>query len=228
MPSRSTRQASAIAERAAATKSSGASPSDLPVPANDAERTLAAAAFLAAGDIHATEKLLAPRAKDEAAPPELLLLYARAVEQVSDLDVIHRAERARSIDDKVLEKAPGAWEATIAHAKLAAVRKGASEAKIEALKDLDAERAKKKTPPNPVLDAFEAAIAGRENLHERARDALARARPALEGTAFLRDVERTVVTCSDAKRCVVPIAFTNTTDFARARSHARRAPARRR
>ncbi len=177
----------------AATKSSGASPSDLPTPANDAERTLAAAAFLAAGDIRATEKLLAPRAKDETAPPELLLLYARAVEQVSDLDVIHRAERARSIDDKVLEKAPGAWEATIAHAKLAAVRKGASEAKIEALKDLDEQRAKKKTPPNPILDAFEAAIAGRENLHERARDALARARPALEGTAFLRDVERTVV-----------------------------------
>jgi len=176
----------------AATTSSGASPSDLR-PKNDAERILAAAALLAGGDVHATEHLLAERAKDEAAPPELLLLYARAVEQAPDLDLIHRAERARSIDDKILEKAPDAWEAVLAHAKLAAVRKGASEAKIEALKDLDEQRAKAKGAQSPVLDAFEAAIAGRENLHERARDALARAKPALEGTAFLRDVERTAL-----------------------------------
>jgi hypothetical protein len=177
----------------AATKSSGASPSDLPSPSNDAERTLAAAALLAGGNVHAAERLLAARAKDDTAPPELLLLYARSVEQAADLDLIHRAERARSIDDRILEKAPGAWEATLAHAKLAAVRKGASEAKIEAIKDLDEQRAKKKTPPNPVLDAFEAAIAGREGLHERAKDALERARVSLAGTSFFRDIERTAV-----------------------------------
>ena len=148
---------------AVATTVKGASPSDLPEAKSDAERTLFAAAALASGDINAAERMLATPAKSDAAPPELLLLYARATAEVRDLDAVHRAERARSIDDKVLEKAPAAWEATLAHAKLAAIRKGASEAKLEALRDLDEQRKKGKTSDNPLLDAFEA-LAGERAL----------------------------------------------------------------
>jgi hypothetical protein len=175
---------------AAATGSKGASPSDLPKPTTDAERTLFAAALLASGDGHGAEEMLSGPAGSEAAPPELLLIYARAAAGARDLDNIHRAERARAVDDKVLEKAPMAWEATLAHAKLAAVRKGASEAKLEALRDLDEQRSKGRAKGNPLLDAFEAALAGREGLHDRATAALERARKGLEGTTLLRDVER--------------------------------------
>jgi len=185
---------------AAATASSGASPSDLPQPKNDAERTLFAAGALASGDVHAAEQMLAEPAKADAAAPELLLLYARAAASARDLDAVHRAERARAIDDKVLEVAPGAWEATLAHAKLAAVRKGASEAKLEALRDLDEQKKKGKVTDNPLFDAFEAALAGREGLHERANAALERARKSLGGTALLRDVERVVVQRSAEER----------------------------
>ncbi len=173
-----------------ATESKGASPSDLPAAKSDPERMLFAAAALATGDFHAGERLLATASASEGVAPELLLLYARAVDSVRDLDPIHRAERARSVYDRVLDKAPAAWEATLEHAKLAAVRKGASEAKLEALNDLDEQRKKPKTVANPLFDAFEAALAGREGLHERAREALARAQKGLAGTALLRDVER--------------------------------------
>ena len=185
---------------AAATSVKGASVTDLPNATNDAERTLYAAAALASGDSHAAERMLAQRAKDETAPPELLLLYARALDIVRDLDAIHRAERARSIDDRILEKAPNAWEATLAHAKLAAVRKGASEAKLEAIRDLDEQRKKGKAAQNPLLDAFEAALAGREGLHDRAQLALERARKALAGTAMFRDVERVASERSQEER----------------------------
>jgi hypothetical protein len=185
---------------AAATAVKGASPSDLPNATNDAERTLYAAAALASGDSHGAERMLAARAKEDSAPPELLLLYARALDVVRDLDAIHRAERARSIDDKILEKAPNAWEATLEHAKLAAVRKGASEAKLEAIRDLDEQRKKGKAAQSPLLDAFEAALAGREGLHDRAQTALERARKSLAGTAMFRDVERVAVERSQEER----------------------------
>ncbi|HEX4512137.1 MAG TPA: hypothetical protein VH054_01330, partial [Polyangiaceae bacterium] len=185
---------------AAATTVKGASPSDLPKATNDAERTLYAAAALASGDSHGAERLLADRAKEDSAPPELLLLYARALDVVRDLDAIHRAERARSIDDRILEKAPNAWEATLEHAKLAAVRKGASEAKLEAIRDLDEQRKKGKAAQSPLLDAFEAALAGREGLHDRAQAALERARKALAGTAMFRDVERSAAQRSQEER----------------------------
>ena len=194
--------APAVGDRgtSAATTVKGASPSDLPEPGNDAERSLFAAASLASGDTHSAERMLAMRAKDDAAPPELLLLYGRALDSARDLDAVHRAERARAVYDKVLEKAPGTWEATLAHAKLAAVRKGASEAKLEALRDLDEQRKKGKVTQPQLLDAFEAALAGREGLHDCAHDALERARPSLEGTALFRDVERAAVERSPEER----------------------------
>ncbi|HEY1960259.1 MAG TPA: hypothetical protein VGH28_31835 [Polyangiaceae bacterium] len=174
----------------AATSVKGASPSDLPEPGNDAERTLFAAASLAAGDAHAAERMLAARVREDSAPPEVLLLYTRALDAVRDIDAIHRAERERAACDKLLEKSKGAWEANIAHAELAGVRKGASEAKLEALHDLDEQRKNGKASTSPLLDAFEAALAGREGLHERARTALERARTSLAGTRLFRDVER--------------------------------------
>jgi hypothetical protein len=194
--------APAVGERAnaRATEVKGASTSDLPAPHGDPERILFSAAALAAGDPHAAERMLADRARDASAPPELLLLYARALDDVRDLDTVHRAERERAVADKVLEKAKGAWEANIAHSELAAVRKGASEAKLEALRDLDEQREKGKAGKSPLLDAFEAAIAGREGLHARARAALERARPTLDGTTFFHDVERIAIRRSAEER----------------------------
>ena len=197
-------RAPAVGERAsvAAGAIHEASPNDLPAATNDAERVLYAAAFLAAGDAHSAERTLATRARDADAPPELLLLYARAVGDARDLDAVHRAERARAVYDRLLEKVPGAWEAVLAHAKLAAVRKGMSEARIEALRDLDEQRKKLAPAPAvaPLLDAFEAALAGSEGLHERADAALARSRKALAGTALLRGVERAAVRRSAQER----------------------------
>ena len=77
------------------------------------------------------------------APPELLLTYARAVEEADDLDEVHRAERARGAYERVLEAWPSAWEAIVAHAVLAGVRRGQTEARIWTLRDLDEHRTKR-------------------------------------------------------------------------------------
>ena len=153
------------------------------------ESLLVAAADLAANDPREAEQRLWEMTKRPGAPPELGLVYGRALESARDLSAATRAERGRSAYERVLEAWPASWEATIAHAVLAGVRRGREEASVEILRDLDAQRIKGGARA-PVVDAFEAVTAGREHLFDRARVALERAAAPLHGTALLADAER--------------------------------------
>jgi hypothetical protein len=149
---------------------------------------LASAAAIASGATPEAERILWGVATRGDAAPEVALVYARAVESAKDLSAATRAERARSAYERVLEVWPGSWEAIIAHAVLAGVRRGRQEGGIETLRDLQVLRAKSPAAA-PVLDAFEALVSGREHLDDRAAAALGRARPPLAGSALLADAE---------------------------------------
>jgi hypothetical protein len=164
-----------------------------PAPQRDDEVLLASAAALASGDAREAERLVWPAVAHANARPELALAYARAVETARDLSPATRAERARSGYERVLEIWPGNWEAAVAHAVLAGVRRGRDEGGVEVLRDLDATRAKFAGAVSPLLDAFEALASGRERLFDRAKAALERARASLSGTAFFADAESAVV-----------------------------------
>jgi len=168
-----------------------------PTPHGQEETLLSAASALACGAAPEAERMLWGTAAGSGAPAALALAYARSVESTKDLSPAIRAERARSAYERVLEAWPGSWEATIAHAVLAGVRRGRDEAGLETLRDLQSLRAK--TPSTtPVLDAFEALVSGREHLYDRAAAALERARPALAGSALWADAE-------DASRSLVGV-----------------------
>jgi hypothetical protein len=159
-----------------------------PSPKTDAERVTVAAGSLASGDGRTAERLL--ERLGATAPPDMRLLYARAVETANDLSSVNRSERARAAYEKVLDAWPGAWEAILAHAVLAGVRRGEGDARIETLRDLDQRRAKAGSFALPILDAFDAATSGREHLYDRSHAALDRAKPALENTSLLVDAGR--------------------------------------
>ncbi len=154
------------------------------------ELLLASAADLAAGDPREAEDRLWGTATRPDSLPELALLYGRAIDAARDLSAATKAERARSVYERVLEVWPSSWEAVIAHAVLAGVRRGKDEAGIEVLRDLDATRAKMGDARLPTVDAFDTITSGREHLLDRARSALERARPGLTGTALFADAER--------------------------------------
>jgi hypothetical protein len=178
---------------AATVRASAAAVALPPAPRTFAERALAAAGALAEGNGRAAERLLEAVAKT--AGPEVTLLYARALETTQDLSKVERSERARSAYERVLEAWPTAWEAIAAHSVLAGVRRGEGDARIEMLRDLDERRAPggepgaaAKSPPAPILDAFDAAISGEERLYDRAHAAFDRGKPALDRSSFLLDV----------------------------------------
>jgi hypothetical protein len=160
-----------------------------PTPKTDEEKVALAAGALAFGDGRIAERTLAKDAARPKAPPEIELVYARGVETARDLTPVVRAERARAAYEKVLEAWPNSWEAAIAHAVLAGVRRGQSEARIETLGDLDKLRSKAGDAA-PLLDAFDAATSGRDGLFDRARIAWERAKGPLDGTSLLRDAGR--------------------------------------
>ncbi len=161
-----------------------------PTPRTDDEKVAVAAGALAMGDGRTAERVLAKDAARPNAPPEMALVYARAVETARDLSQVHRAERARAAYERVLEASPTSWEAAIAHAVLAGVRRGQSEARIEALVDLDTHRAKAGPNALPLYDVFDAATSGREGLFDRARAAWDRAKGPLDGASLLHDAGR--------------------------------------
>ncbi len=169
----------------------GVSAVEAPPSRNDAQLLLSAAAAMASGSPREAERLLWKAATRPDSPPQLALVYGRAIDSARDLSPATRAERARSAYERVLEAWPSSWEAAIAHAVLAGVRRGRDESGIEILRDLDTLRAKTGAARSPVLDAFEALTSGREHLFDRARTALDRARPALAGTSLLADAELT-------------------------------------
>lgn len=161
-----------------------------PAPTSDPDRLAVALGALAAREPRTAENLLHPHVARTDTPPELLLVYARAVRLARDLPSVKSSERARSAYDRVLEVWPSSWEAAVEHAVLAGVRRGHAEANIEALTDLDKTRAKAKPSAAALVDAFDAATAGREHLYDRASVAYERAKPGLGGAPLLRDVER--------------------------------------
>jgi hypothetical protein len=164
----------------------------------DGDGTLvAAAAALASGSPGEAERMLWGKADRPDARPDLALVYARAVDSARDLSPATRAERARSACERVLEAWPASWEATLGHAVLAGARRGREEAGIEALRDLDALRAKAEAAKSPapqagLLDAFEAITAGNERIFDRAHAALDRVEHDLGGTALAGDAEDAV------------------------------------
>jgi len=163
------------------------------------EKVSLALGALGARDGRTAERVLSADARAATAkashsvPPELLLVYARAVDTALDLPPVYRAERARAAYERVLETWPGAWEAAISHAVLAGVRRGQGEARIETLRDLDAHRAKVGAFGAPVLDAFDAAESARDSLFDRARSALGRAAATLDGSSLLHEAQRVAV-----------------------------------
>jgi hypothetical protein len=161
----------------------------MPAPGTDDERAVIAAGALALGEPRTAEHLLAPVALQANAAPALALLYGRAVDSADDLSAVERAERARSVHERVIEAWPGAWESIIAHAKLAGERRGEGEAEIEALRDLDQQRAKARSAGAALLDAFDATISGEAHIFDRAAAAFDRAKGPLAGTSILVDVE---------------------------------------
>lgn len=167
-------------------------PIEWPAAKTDNERLAVALGALASGDAQTAENLLAGSVAQPAAPPELLLTYARAVRGARDLPSVKAQERARSAYDRVLEAFPQSWEAAIEHAVLAGARRGRAEASLEALSDLDATKAKTKTSAPELLDLFEAQTAGRDALYDRAKVAYDRAKGPLAGTPILVDAERAI------------------------------------
>lgn len=163
-----------------------------PDPRTDPERVAVALGALAANDARLAENLLSPQVARTDAPPDLLLVYARAVRNARDLPAVKAQERARAAYDRVLETWPASWEAALEHAILAGARRGRAEANIETLSDLDAIRTKAKTAQPALLDAFEAQIAGRERLYDRARAAFEKIKAPLANTALLSDTDRIV------------------------------------
>ena len=156
-------------------------------PRTDDERVAVAAGALAAGDGRFAERIVNKDSARKDAPPELSLVYARAVETARDLSSVIKAERERAACERVLEAWPTSWEAILAHSVLAGVRRGQTEARIEMLKDLAAHRAKAGPFATPLLDVFEAATAGRDALFDRAKAAYDRASTSLAGTSVLVD-----------------------------------------
>lgn len=150
---------------------------------------LAATGSLAAGDACDAERVLWPVATRPDTRPDVALAYGRALESARDLSAPIRAERARGAYERALVGWPGSWEAILAHAVLAGVRRGRDEAGIETLRDLDDLRAKGSPAAPSLVDAFEAITAGRERLFDRAQAALVRARVPLAGTGLLADAE---------------------------------------
>ncbi len=146
------------------------------MPADEDQALLAAASAMASGSAHAAENLLWGAATRADARPDLALVYARAVEIAHDLSAATRAERARSAYERTLAVWPESWEAMVAHAVLAGVRRGRDEAGIEALRDLDAQRAAAKAPQplwhDAWVSAYDALTSARSQLFDRAHTAL--------------------------------------------------------
>lgn len=167
------------------------------------ERIALALGAMAGRDDRTAERLVADLARAASAPPEAALVYGRAIDTALDLPAIHRAERARAAYERVLEAWPSSWEAILAHAVLAGVRRGQGEMRIEMLRDLDQSRAKASPSALPLLDAFDAAVSGRDALYDRARASLERAKGPLEGSALLYEIDRAAVARGTLERMQV-------------------------
>ena len=162
-----------------------------PPPKTDAERVAAAAGALAEGDGRTAERLL--EGLEKTAPPDVALLYARAVETARDLSSVERSERGRAAYPRGLEAWPTAWRPSLRTRCSQASGAGEGDARIEILRDLDAFRAKADAETLPLLDAFDALTSAREHLYDRAHGAFERARATLGKTSLWADVGKIAV-----------------------------------
>ena len=158
-----------------------------PTPRTPTEELTVALAALALGDSHSAEYILAHDATAAAAPPDLALAYARAVEAARDITTVHRTERARTAYETVLGSWHDAWEAILGHAWLAGTRRGPGDARFAEIEDLTRLRALARYDSAPLLDAFELALDGRQHLWDRARPLLARLEQTLPHSALLAE-----------------------------------------
>jgi hypothetical protein len=160
---------------------------DVPEPTSLPERLLGSAAAVALGRHGDAEQLARPVATRPDAPPDLALIYGRAVDMADDLSPAVRAQRGRAAYDRVREVWPTSWEAAIAHAVLAGRRRSPEESGFETLRDVSADRPGAARPSSAIADAFDALTSARRHMLDRARASLDRARSALDGTALFAD-----------------------------------------
>ena len=158
--------------------------------ASQAEMSLVAAARMALGDARSAEHLL--EEGNKAGPTPLSsLLYARSIEEAGDLPENRAIERARDALENTSKAWPTAWEAVLGHAQLTARRRGASEGRIEALRELARVRAEH-PELDPLVSAFEAATAAEGHLYDVAEASYQAAKKSVDGTPFLADLDDTV------------------------------------
>ena len=158
--------------------------------ASRSEMALVAAARLALGDARTAEHLLEEGAK--AGPnPLASLLYARSIEEAGDLPENRAIERERDALESTAKAWPTAWEAVLGHAQLTARRRGASEGRIEALRELARVRAEH-SDLDPMVSAFEAATAAEGRLFDVAEASYQAAKKAVDGTPFLTELDDAV------------------------------------
>lgn len=157
---------------------------------SQAEMALVAAALLSLGDARTAEHLLEEGSK--AGPsPIASLLYARSIEEAGDLPENRAIERERDALDSTLKGWPTAWEAVLGHAQLTARRRGASEGRIEALRELARVRAEH-ADLDPMVSAFEAATAAEGHLFDVAEASYQATKKAVDGTPFLTELDDAV------------------------------------
>jgi hypothetical protein len=157
---------------------------------SQAEMSLIAAAMLALGDGRSAEHLLEEGNKSGMSPLAALL-YTRAVDEASDLPENRAIERQRDAFESALKAWPSSWEAVLGHAQLTGRRRGASEGRIEALRELARVRGDQRDL-DPLVSAYEAATAAEGRLFDVAETSYQSAKTAFGGTPFLAELDDAV------------------------------------
>jgi hypothetical protein len=156
--------------------------------ATDAERALVAAAWLAQSDARSAEHLLEDAARAKGASPLVTLLYARALDEAGDLPENRVIERERDALETTLKAWPTSWEALLGHAQLTARRRGASEGRLEALREIAQARSNGGSF-DPMVTAFEAATAAEGKLYDVSEQAFLLAKKSIEPAPFLAELD---------------------------------------
>jgi hypothetical protein len=157
----------------------------------DAERALVATAWLAQGDARSAEHLLEDGARAKDASPVTALLYARSIDEAADLPENRAIERERDALETALKGWPTAWEAILGHAQLTARRRGASEGRLEALREIAQAKAEHASL-DPMVTAFEAATAAEGKLFDVSESSFLGTKKAIDGTPIVSELDDVV------------------------------------
>jgi hypothetical protein len=157
----------------------------------DAERALVATAWLAQGDARSAEHLLEEGARAKDASALTALLYARSIDEAADLPENRAIERERDALETALKSWPTAWEALLGHAQLTARRRGASEGRLEALREIAQAKADH-TSLDPMVTAFESASAAEGKLFDVSEASFLSTKKAIDGTPIVTELDDVV------------------------------------